>query len=262
MALPLQPLDARSFALLLEQAEVVELGREGPKLWRLPDGDYVKRFARRRRLSSAAVLSRAERFCHNAEQLARRGIPAPQPLAAWRLDATGESAVRYRPLEGETLRALLAAAPPAQQAAILTDFFRFLAQLHERGVLFRSLQFGNVLRLPQGGHGLIDIADMRLQRRPLGPLARLRNFRHLCHDARDWHTIAAFGWQRAATNYLEAARLPAPSRALFRLGWRTVFLPRHGRTHRPVRRTLRKRLRNLFGTRRTEGQQHSALEDR
>jgi len=61
-------------------------------------------------------------------------------------------------------------------------------QLHERGVYFRSLHLGNVVRTPDGRLGLIDISDVRVHRRPLGRLLRARNLRRMQRMAaeRDW----------------------------------------------------------------------------
>lgn len=83
----------------------------------------------------------------------------------------------------------------------------FVANLHEHGVLFRSLHFGNILQTPQGGLGLIDIADLSIQPFALSCSARLRNFRHLCRLAPDRRALGTSGWEWFLKNYCEVSTL-------------------------------------------------------
>jgi tRNA A-37 threonylcarbamoyl transferase component Bud32 len=61
----------------------------------------------------------------------------------------------------------------------------FIAQLHEKGIYFRSAHLGNVVLTPEGHLGLIDIADMRTYRRPLRKAQRIRNFKHMLRYKED-----------------------------------------------------------------------------
>jgi hypothetical protein len=63
--------------------------------------------------------------------------------------------------------------------ALVKQFGRFVAQLHNQGIYFRSLHLGNVVMTPDNELGLIDIADMRTLRRPLRKSLCLRNFQHM-----------------------------------------------------------------------------------
>ncbi len=61
----------------------------------------------------------------------------------------------------------------------------FMATLHERGIYFRSAHLGNIVLTPEHQLGLIDIADMRVYRRPLRKTLRLRNFKHMVRYPQD-----------------------------------------------------------------------------
>ncbi|WP_336145611.1 lipopolysaccharide kinase InaA family protein, partial [Klebsiella pneumoniae] len=63
--------------------------------------------------------------------------------------------------------------------SLIERFGRFMAQLHERGVYFRSLHLGNVLLLEDGEFGLIDVADMRIFPSALRNTLRQRNLKHM-----------------------------------------------------------------------------------
>jgi hypothetical protein len=83
-------------------------------------------------------------------------------------------------LPGHTLRQVLQGiTAPAVRQALIERFGKFMAQLHEKGVYFRSLHLGNVLVLEDGEFGLIDLADMRIYPSSLSPSLRQRNLRHM-----------------------------------------------------------------------------------
>jgi hypothetical protein len=88
--------------------------------------------------------------------------------------------------------------------------------LHDKGILFRSIHLGNILVLEHGGFGLIDIADMSIQRRPLGLLKRARNFRHLLHDKADRDSLEQYGYERFLEQYESDANICGFRRRLFR----------------------------------------------
>jgi hypothetical protein len=43
--------------------------------------------------------------------------------------------------------------------------------LHDKGIFFRSIHFGNIILLPDNNYGLIDITDVRYYKNPV-PLRR------------------------------------------------------------------------------------------
>ena len=200
---------------IIDQFEVIERDAYGEKVLIAPDGHYIKIFRTKKRLSTAALCPYALRFCKNAETLARLGIPSVQVCSVSYCPENRRHLVTYRPLPGETLRAALK--KREGQDGLLAGFARFLAKLHRRGIYFRSIHFGNVIVPTESGElGLIDIADMRIRRRPLGASARARNLRHFLRYREDVHALEAFGLARFLEIYLEDADLRGWQRLLFR----------------------------------------------
>lgn len=179
LTLPVQKLSATGLEQLSSAAQIIEEDGLGPKVLRLADGSFLKLFRRRRWYTSGSFNPYSERFAVNSEQLRQMGIPTPQVLHLYRLD-DGSSAVHYAPLPGHTLRQVLQSiTAPAVRQALVERFGKFMAQLHEKGVYFRSLHLGNVLVLEDGEFGLIDLADLRIYPSALSHSLRQRNLRHM-----------------------------------------------------------------------------------
>jgi len=169
-------LTAEEYLRLRAGAEVMEADSFGDKVLRLADGTILKLFRRKRLLSSAAWYPYAQRFADNAVAMRRRGIAVPEIIAIVRIPAIARDAVHYHPLPGESLRQLLRAGmEPDERQNLRSAFTRFVIELHEKGIYFRSLHLGNVLQLPDGPFGLIDIADARLRPWRLSRHLRRRN---------------------------------------------------------------------------------------
>jgi hypothetical protein len=179
----LQILGHDDYLALRTGARVLERDRHGDKVLQLADGSYLKLFRRKRLISSAAWYPYAKRFADNALALAEREISCPEVMGLYRIPSVRRDAVRYRPLEGQTLRLLVRSG--ADTAGLRTQLGRFVARLHEAGIYFRSLHLGNIVLTPAGELGLIDIADLRSHRRPLTKSLRRRNLQHLCRDPLD-----------------------------------------------------------------------------
>ncbi|CAI8827262.1 O-antigen ligase family protein [Pseudomonas sp. IT-P260] len=179
LTLPVQKLSVTGLEQLSREARIIEEDGLGPKVLCLSDGSFLKLFRRRRWYTSGSFNPYSERFAVNSEQLRQMGIPTPQVLNVYRLD-DGSSAVHYAPLPGHTLRQVLQSiTAPAVRQALIERFGKFMAQLHEKGVYFRSLHLGNVLVLEDGEFGLIDLADLRIYPTPLSLSMRQRNLRHM-----------------------------------------------------------------------------------
>lgn len=165
-------------------AKVIEADSYGDKVLRLPDGNYIKLFRRKRLLSSALFYPYAQRFADNAQRLRQLAIPCPTVIALYKLQDPRRDLVHYQPLAGQTLRQIRAGESPAPER-LREHLASFVAHLHEQGVYFRSLHLGNIVLTPEGQLGLIDIADLSVQRKPLRNDQRQRNFRHMLRDADD-----------------------------------------------------------------------------
>jgi hypothetical protein len=193
------------FERLKTGAEVLEQDAHGLKVLRMPNGDILKLFRVKHLVSSARLYSHARSFCRNAERLQALGIPTVTIHQLFHFRDRIHSAVLYQPLPGKTLRQMGLAGE--LDHSLLKRMAGFVATLHEHGVLFRSLHFGNIVQTPEGSLGLIDIADLSIQPFALSCTARLRNFRHLCRLAPDRLAFGKEGWELFLQTYREAARL-------------------------------------------------------
>ena len=202
----MQSIDHSTYEALREGAHVLEADGSGDKVLRLADGRMLKLFRRKRLFSSALFYPYAQRFADNTRALEQRGILCPKVIAVYRIPSIERDCVYYSPLAGNTVRQL-------QGTSEETDSLRFqlggyFAQLHEKGVYFRSLHFGNVVLTPDGHLGLIDIADLRCQKRSLSDSKRLRNFAHLLRYKEDRQWLLG---QDAGDTFIEGYRQALPS---------------------------------------------------
>ncbi|NWB90899.1 bifunctional O-antigen ligase/aminoglycoside phosphotransferase family protein [Pseudomonas agarici] len=171
-------LKPEAFARQCHNAEIIEADGLGPKVLRLEDKTFLKLFRPRRWYTSGNFNPYSQRFAVNSARLLALRIPAPRVLALYNLP-DGSDAVHYQPLPGQTLRQTLQSLDASLRQALMQRFGRFMAQLHERGVYFRSLHLGNVLLMDDGEFGLIDVADMRILPSALSHELRVRNLRHM-----------------------------------------------------------------------------------
>jgi len=201
-------LEYESFLSLREGAEVVEADGHGEKVLLLRDGTYLKLFRRKRLLSSAVWYPYAQRFSDNAEALTARGIPCPAVVGVYWLPAISRDAVHYRPVAGQALRQLVAV--DSCGTRLRFEFGAFVAKLHGLGVYFRSLHLGNVILMPGGDFGLIDLADLRFARGALGKRLVERNMRHLFRLPGDRSWLSFDGGRAFISGYrFGSGRLPA-----------------------------------------------------
>ncbi|MEQ8858677.1 MAG: toluene tolerance protein [Pseudomonadales bacterium] len=173
-------LDAAQFAALCAAGEVLAWKGGAPAVlaYREVDGNrLIIKLWRRERLSSP-LRAYHRRFRRALEQLHARGVPAPRYVGHGRVRGDGARYVAYAYLDGEPLRGRLDAVGPERLAA-------FVADLHQRGVYFRGLHLANVIELPDGRLGLIDVQDSRFRRRPLPWHLRVRNLGGLCAHPHD-----------------------------------------------------------------------------
>lgn len=177
----MQKLSSSEYKNLVCQAtplsiEIVD-GQISHKVLQLPDRSIIKLFRIKRLLSSARIVSQAKRFKHNVERLQSHGIPTVELKAVYKIPSIARTAVHYRYLAGITLRDY------CQKKALSPQWARrlgmFFVNLHQRGVYFRSIHFGNIVLTHDNRIGLIDVLDMRFRRAPLTLGLRMRNLRHL-----------------------------------------------------------------------------------
>lgn len=197
------PISTTEIDQLRAGARVLEFDGRGEKVLLTPDNRIIKIFYPRRRFSSAHIYPYAYRFWNNAQQLRTRGITTVQCQQLRHDKTCKRHLITYPLLPGTTLRDCLNTDNCGN--LYLKKLATFLAEIHTKGILFRSIHLGNILVLEDGEFGLIDIADMSVKRRPLGLFRRARNFRHLLHDKSDRETLGRYGYSHFLEEYETAA---------------------------------------------------------
>lgn len=175
----MQTIAAGQIESWLAEGRVLEKDGRGPKVVALADGRFLKIFHTRRHPLLARLQPAARRFARNTRRLNALGIPAPTVSELFWIDRSkGLSACLYEPLPGQSIEQMLRADPTCA-AQLLEPLANFIRDLHRQGIYFRSLHLGNILLLPEGTFGLIDVLDLRFKHAPLGAWLVKRNLRHL-----------------------------------------------------------------------------------
>lgn len=191
---------------LCSKAQVVEKDGFGYKVLLLKSGEMVKIFRRKHLISSALFWPYAKRFKRNAEGLLKRGVSTVKITKLCHCPSKARHLVFYQPVPGITLREFLA--DQQDNTKILEQFARYLAELHQKGVYFRSIHFGNVIIQPgEKGFALIDMSDLKFSCSPLSLKQRIRNFRPFLKRKLDKSSVLHFGFERFVTIYAQQANL-------------------------------------------------------
>ena len=207
----MQILSAADYLQLTQDARILEQDGFGVKVLALTDGNILKLFRRKRLITSAALWPYAKRFATNATKLKQLGVPSPDILQLYKVPHIERDAVYYRPLPGLTLRQLQSSEHTAQVPDNLFVLLaEFVAKLHHSGVYFRSIHFGNIVLTPEQHLGLIDIADLKTQRRALSGHQRQRNFKHMLRDSGDRAWLASAKYGDFAQHYQDLTGHPVP----------------------------------------------------
>jgi tRNA A-37 threonylcarbamoyl transferase component Bud32 len=158
-----------------EYARSLDSGKAGPMKHGYPaviisaDGTITKLWAKKPGwLSSSRWRRYSSRFISNAEKLRNYGVTVPQIIAHKKICGTHVYLVQYHSLPGQSIRELLEHHPEQVDIPSLAQYFY---DLHEKGIIFRAIHFGNVIQTPNGKYGLIDFTDITFLKHP-APLSR------------------------------------------------------------------------------------------
>lgn len=182
----MKKLSKEGYLTLREGAKVIEADGHGDKVLLLADGTYLKLFRLKRLFSTALFSPYSKRFAKNAVKLAKLGIPTVTTIETYRIPSIRRTAVHYSPLTGATLRKLSGGI----DLMLADKLGKFIRELHDKGIYFRSLHLGNIVLTPENRLGLIDISDMKIYRQPLTKDQRLRNFQHSARYQEDNEQIS------------------------------------------------------------------------
>jgi len=205
-------LGANDYQALIKGAQLLREDGYGPKVYQTPDGRMVKLFRIKRWLSASVIYPYSLRFLRNSRRLQRMGIVCVEVDEVFYCDAIRRHGLVYRRLDGTPLDELLVSADDSAHQ-LFREYAEFIAMLHARRIYFRSLHPGNILLLPEGGFGLIDVADMRFPRLPLSPARRRRNFRHMFRSVEFRNALELLPGALFVTAYLEASDLGFAAKA-------------------------------------------------
>ena len=218
----LKCLTLEEYQQFVANSTVLEQDGYGVKVLETTEGMIIKLFRRKRFLSSVIFKSYATRFVENARRLHSLGIKTVKVDDVYRCSPIDRTLVVYRPVPGRTLRNTLRKA--ADTEGLMEQSAAFLAELHDKGVLFRSIHFNNVI-VPEspGNLGLIDIADMKIFNRALSFSRRTRNLRHMTRYREDRKFIREFGVERFVDTYFRAGKLAGLHKKSFLLKMQSII---------------------------------------
>lgn len=174
---------------------MIEADGFGDKVLLLEDSTYLKLFRRKNRISSAALFPYAKRFAINAQKLEALSIPCPKIIRVFHVADIKRDIVHYEALPGLTLRQLHQGKADYPKE-LLQQFVTFVRHIHSLGIYFRSMHLGNVVLTPSGKLGLIDIADLKVQRKPLSKAQVKRNLRHIMRHPDDAAWLASIDFEK------------------------------------------------------------------
>ena len=196
-------LTSEEYNRLTQNAKVLAEDGFGKKVLELKDHSIIKLFRVKRLISQATVYSPARRFKNNALRLIALNIPTVTILNLYKIKSIKRTAVHYQQLEGLTVREYLQ--QHSASDTFLSELGRFLLHLHDQGIFFRSVHFGNIIYTPDHQFGLIDISDMKTYKFALNKNKRLRNLKHFFRLAEDMKLIE--GSTVIEDSYLEACNI-------------------------------------------------------
>lgn len=182
----MKQLSRDDYNALREGATVIEADRYGDKVLLLSDGTYLKLFRVKRLFSSAVFYPYSKRFVKNVSKLVEKGIPTVTVIESYRIPSIRRTAVHYYPLTGKTLRKL-----GNLDMITVSKLGKFIRELHDKGIYFRSLHMGNIVISQENRLGLIDVSDMKVNPKSLSTKMRIRNFQHMARYPEDIHALKA-----------------------------------------------------------------------
>lgn len=178
-------LSLTEYQQLTSDANVLAEDGFGEKVLHLRDGTMLKLFRVKRWWSSALFYNYAKRFFVNAQTLARKSIITVTALRYIDIPAIKRTGVIYQPLSGANIRDYATRHNNALNAELITRLGAFIAELHNKGIYFRSLHLGNIVLTAENELGIIDIADLKINKKSLPFSLRLRNMQHMKRYMKD-----------------------------------------------------------------------------
>ncbi|MGB0992836.1 MAG: hypothetical protein ACPG32_10245 [Akkermansiaceae bacterium] len=169
----LETITTKEYDALLASGRSIDVKHGYPKVILHDDGTVTKLWTNRFKLFSTSHFSPyAKRFVDVANKLNEFGIATPEVFQHAQIEGTRVQLVRYRELPGRSVRDVIHQSPDELDVPALAQFYY---DLHEQGILYRSIHFGNVIVCDAGGFGLIDFTNTYFYRKPISALRRAAN---------------------------------------------------------------------------------------
>ena len=195
----------KHYQQLIKDADIIEKDAFGVKVLDTKKGEMIKLFRRKRLLSTALFKPYAVRFVDNSKKIAALDIPTITVNKLFWCSSIKRHLVIYQRLEGEPLRDVLSK-PSSNAKEIFRQLGALIAQLHDKGIYFRSAHLKNILLLTNGEFGLIDISDLMVKSHSLKVKLRQRNFKHILRYRED-KTLFKSHLQDFFSSYVTASNL-------------------------------------------------------
>lgn len=164
-------LTTTAYLALTEKAKILNLRKQNkPSVMLTPTNLIIKHLYRRGLWSSSTLKSYAYRFKTNSIQLRKIAIQAPKIEGLFYYPTAKCDIIIYPSLPGINLSTLIS----QHKFEGLEAFPRFIAHLHQKGIMFRDLHLANVL-YHEGGFSLIDVVCVTFSKNPLSVRKRAKN---------------------------------------------------------------------------------------
>lgn len=185
--------------------QIIKFGKvDQPKVFEKNGNTIIKLFyPKRRKITSDRIRPRAIRFYRNVDKLFGRGYSVPRIDKMQFCPDLKMYLLYYPKIQGCNVRY------HAQNGNldIITEVARLLADLHKKGIFFRSIHLENLLYQPDGKFALLDVTDVKFRSGALSLYLRYRNIKHLLNEPMDKEIWHAFGISRFMSEYFRFAGL-------------------------------------------------------
>ncbi len=186
-----------------------------PKVFEKKSDTIIKLFYAKKTLwSSDHIYPRARRFAANVKKLHAHGFSVPIISETQFCPDLKIHLLYYAKLAGQDVRYLA----KNGHADTITAVAKLLADLHGKGIFFRSIHLENLLYDQNSStFSLLDVTDVRFKNYSLSVYLRYRNIRHLLQEPHDQQIWKAYGVQDFMQEYFKESDLSAYSRKM--LDW-------------------------------------------
>lgn len=188
-----------------ENTHTIKFGKvDQPKVFEKDGNIIIKLFyPKKSKLSSDRIRPRALRFYRNVKKLHVHGYSVPIVEKVKFCPDLKMYMLYYPKILGNNVRVLARSG----HLDVIRHVALLLADLHVKGIFYRSIHLENLLYQPDGKLALLDVTDVKFKSRALSVYYRYRNLKHLLHEPHDKSLWKAFGIENFMNEYFKHAGL-------------------------------------------------------